>query len=483
MPDPSQAPLPDGLVVFVKRDCPTCELVVPVLAELAADPGLTILTQDDPAFPEGMDAVDETDLERSWHHAIEAVPTLLRVENGKEAARTLGWHRGDWEELTGVSGLGAELVDWRPGCGSLSVDPTREPELRLRFEGGVLRSRRVELAALEDEQEATFERGWTDGLPVVPPTEARVMAMLEGTTRAPDEIVAIVPPSLVEGTVEKVAINAVMAGCKPEYLPIVLAAVEAVCNDTFNMHGVQATTMGCVPLIVVNGPIRHAVGMNSGVAVLSPGNRANATIGRALQLVIRNIGGSRPGEIDRSTFGHPGKLGMCFAEDEEGSPWEPFSADFDAATGTNTVTVFACEGPRLIVDQLSREPDSLVRSMAACLKAVHHPKMGVALSALMVIGPEHGRVFREAGWTKAKLKQELAAALIMRGGDVMRGAGGIAEGLPLPPGAEEVQLPKFRPEAFHIVFAGSGAGLFSTVFGGWLTGPEGSQAVNQEIKP
>ena len=145
MPDPSQAPLPDGLVVFVKRDCPTCELVVPVLAELAAGPGLTILTQDDPAFPEGMDAVDETDLERSWHHAIEAVPTLLRVENGKEAARALGWHRGDWEELTGVSGLGTGLVDWRPGCGSLSVDPTREPELRLRFEGGVLRSRRVEL--------------------------------------------------------------------------------------------------------------------------------------------------------------------------------------------------------------------------------------------------------------------------------------------------------------------------------------------------
>ncbi|MBW2393497.1 MAG: thioredoxin family protein [Deltaproteobacteria bacterium] len=483
MPDPSQAPLPDGLVVFLKRDCPTCEFVIPVLKELAARPGLTLFTQDDPTFPEGMGAEDETDLARSWHHAIEAVPTLLRIENGKEAARALGWHRGDWEELAGVSGLGAGLPDWRPGCGSLSVDPTREPELRLRFEGGVLRSRRVELAALEDEQEAIFERGWTDGLPVVPPTEARVMAMLEGTTRAPDEVVATVPPSLVEVTVEKIAINAVMAGCKPEYLPIVFAAVEAVCTDEFNMHGVQATTMGCVPLVVVNGPIRRAVGMNSGVAVLSPGNRANSTIGRALQLVIRNIGGSRPGEIDRSTFGHPGKLGMCFAEDEEASPWEPFSTDFGVAAGTNTVTVFACEGPRLIVDQLSREPDSLVRSMAACLKAVHHPKLGVALSALLVIGPEHGRVFREAGWSKAKLKQELAEALVLRGGDVMRGAGGIAEGLPLPPGTEEVQLPKFRPEAFHIVFAGSGAGLFSTIFGGWLTGPEGSQAVTQEITP
>ncbi len=177
MPDPSQAPLPEGLVAFLKRGCPTCELVVPVLAELGAGPGITLYTQDDPEFPDGLEALDETELARSWHHSIEAVPTLLRIEGGKETARTLGWHRGDWEELSGMAGLGAGLPDWRPGCGSLSVDPTREPELRQRFEGGALRSRRVELAALEDEQEAIFERGWTDGLPVVPPTEARVMAM------------------------------------------------------------------------------------------------------------------------------------------------------------------------------------------------------------------------------------------------------------------------------------------------------------------
>ncbi len=482
VPDPSQAPLPDGLVVFVKRECPTCELVVPVLGEIAARAPLTVYTQDDPSFPEGAGAVDETDLARSWHHAIEAVPTLLRIENGKETARALGWHRGDWEELAGLSGLGAGLPEWRPGCGSLSVDPTREPELRLRFEGGVLRARRVELAELEDEQEAMHARGWTDGHPVVPPTCARVMAMLEGTTRAPDELVAVVPPDLAEGTVEKIAINAAMAGCKPEYLPVVLAAVEAVCNDTFNLHGVQATTMGCTPLMVVNGPIRKALGMNSGVGVFSPGNRANATIGRALTLVVRNIGGSKAGGIDRSTYGHPGKIGMCFPEAEEDSPWEPFSADFGVATGTNTVTVFASEGPRLVIDQMSRDPDSLTKSLAACLKAVHHPKMGVALSALLVIGPEHGRVYREAGWSKRQVKDALHEALLLRGADVMRGAGGIAEGLPLPAGAEDAMIPKFRPGHLHVVFAGSGAGLFSTVFGGWITGAEGSLPVCQEIR-
>jgi hypothetical protein len=403
--------LPSGLVAFVKRDCPTCELVTPVLEQIARSAKLTIFSQDDPSFPEGLDPQDETDLARSWQHEIDTVPTLLRVEDGVEQARALGWQRGEWETLTGLPGLGPDLPEWRPGCGSLSVDPTREPELRARFEGGTLRARRVELADLEDEYEAMAERGWTDGLPVVPPTQRRVLAMLEGTSRAPDEIVAVVPPDLVECSVEKVAINAVMAGCKPEHLPVVLAAVEAVCTDEFNMHGVIATTMGVAPVLIVNGPIRRALGMNSGVGVLAPGNRANSAIGRALMLVIRNVGGGRPGGVDRSTFGHPGKLGFCFPEDEEGSPWEPFASDRGVAAGTNAVTVYAAEGPRLVIDQLSREPESLVKSLATCLRTVAHPKMGVLLSAMLVIGPEHGRIFREAGIGKQELKDRLHAAL------------------------------------------------------------------------
>ena len=307
MTDAARPTLPDGWVAFVKRDCPTCTLVAPVLAQLAAEGSLTVYTQDDPAFPEGVDPQDDTSLEFSWHHEIEAVPTLLRVEEGQEVERRLGWHREEWEALTGISGLGDGLPDWRPGCGSLSVDPDREAALRVRFGGSALHARRVPLARLEDEFEALFARGWTDGLPVVPPTEERVHTMLTGTKRAPDEIVAEVPPDLVPCTVEKVAINAVMAGCRPEYLPVVIAAVEAVCTDAFNIHGVLATTMGVGPLIVVNGPIRHALGMNSGINVMGQGNRANATIGRALQLVIRNVGGGRPGEVDRATYGNPAR--------------------------------------------------------------------------------------------------------------------------------------------------------------------------------
>lgn len=143
-----------------------------------------------------------------------------------------------------------------------------------------------------------------------------VLRMLTGTTRHPQDVVAIAPPDLVELTVEKIAINAVMAGCLPEYMPWVIAALEAVCNDQFNMHGVLATTMPVGPVIICNGPGTRAIGMNSGINAFGQGNRANNTIGRAVQLTIRNVGGGRPGEVDRATHGNPGKISFCFAEDE-----------------------------------------------------------------------------------------------------------------------------------------------------------------------
>ncbi|MDH3683427.1 MAG: thioredoxin family protein, partial [Acidimicrobiia bacterium] len=369
--------LPDGLVAVVKRDCPTCVLVAPVLDELTTRGcSLTVYSQDDPAFPEGLpNVMDDTSLEVSWHHDIETVPTLLRVEHGDEVDRIVGWSRDQWEGFTEQAGLGTELPAQRPGCGSLSVDPSLTDELLARFRGSTLRGRRVELAALEDEMEAAFDRGWSDGLPVVPPTESRVLRMLEGTSRAPDEVVAAVPPDLAEVTVEQVAVNAVLAGCKPEYLPVVLAAVEAGCTDEFNLHGLLATTYFSGPIVIVNGPIAERIGMNSGNNVLGQGNRANLTIGRALQLVVRNLGGGRPGEqngrpgVDMALMGSPGKLGFCFAERETDSPFEPLAAEHGLPPGTDAVTLFAGQGPTAIADQLSRTPESLARSMAAVLRA------------------------------------------------------------------------------------------------------------------
>ncbi|MDQ3385461.1 MAG: thioredoxin [Actinomycetota bacterium] len=470
--------LPDGFVAVVKRDCPTCTLVSTVLAQLADMPGvaLTVWSQDDPTFPEGVSGVvDDTSLERSWHLDVETVPTLIRVEGGVEVARTVGWSRERWTELTDVPGLGAELPDHRPGCGSMTLDPDRADELAVRFSGRTLRSRHVELAALEDEHEALFDRGWTDGLPVVPPTPERVLRMLSGTTRPPDEVVATVPPDLVACTVEKVAVNAVLAGCRPEHLPVVLAAVEAACTSEFNIHGLLATTWFSGPVVVVNGPIAAAVGMNSGVNALGQGNRANATIGRALQLVIRNVGGGRPGGVDQATLGNPGKYTFCFAEAEATSPWEPLAQSRGIPGGTSAVTLFAGSGVQGVVDQLSRTPDSLVRSLAACLRTVAHPKLPIAFDAMLVISPEHGRVFREAGWDRARLLGELGALLQLDGAELVRDAGGITEGI--PEHLAGVTLPKFREGGLLVTYAGGEAGLFSAIIGGWASGDVGSSPV------
>ena len=472
----------DGLIAVVKRDCPTCVLAEPVLAELARLGALTVYTQDDPTFPESVAApVDDTDLGVSHRLGIEIVPTLIRRADGKDAARTYGWDRAEWERVAGFQGIGADLPAFRPGCGAKNVEPGVLERLKIRFGETGLIARRIEIGGDEDEFEAMFERGWSDGLPVVPPTEERVLRMLQGTTRDPQELVGIVPPNLQPATVEKIAINAVMAGCKPEYLPVVLAAVEAALDEPFTMHGVLATTMFVGPVVVVNGPVRRQIGMNARGNALGQGNRANATIGRALQLVIRNIGGGRPREVDRATLGNPGKYTYCFAEDEEGSSWEPLSVERGLPRGVSAVTVFAGFGLQGIVDQKSRDPESLARSMAESLKAIHNVKLAPACDAMLVVCPEHERTFRNAGWSKARLQQELRALCEIPGDTLVAGARGIAEGG--PPSLAGRMINKFRPGGLLIVRAGGGAGMFSGIIGGWSAGgAAGSLPVTKEVK-
>ena len=405
------------------------------------------------------------------------------MEGHRVVARTEGWQREAWERLSGVTGLGAGLPAYRPGCGSRTLEPALRDAVAARAVAAgdtELRARPITLGELEDPIEAAFARGWSDGLPVVPPTPARVLRMLEGSARAPAEVVATVPPDYAECTVEKIAINAVMAGCLPEYLPVVIAAVEAVCTDAFNIHGVLATTYFVGPLILVNGPIARAIGLNSGVNALGQGSRANATIGRALQLVIRNVGGGRPGEVDRATLGHPGKYTFCFAEDEAGSPWEPLSVERGVAPGASAVTVFAAEGPRAVVDQRSRTAESLAASYAACLRTVAHPKLVGGCDVVVVVSPEHGRVFRGADWSKARLRKELVRRTTLPGAEIVQGAAGIAEGMPEAFGTG--MWPKFAPENLLFVHAGGTAGMFSALIGGWI-GRGGSQPVTREVKP
>ncbi len=471
--------LPEGFVAVVKRDCPTCVLIEPVLQEIARGGlPLTVYTQDDTSFPKLDHVVDDTSLERSYRLDIETVPTLIQVENGEERSRVIGWAREEWAALTGLENIGTDLPPYRPGCGSLSVEPGNAEKLALRFGDVSIHSRRLAIPELEDDIEYCFERGWSDGLPLVPPTEERVYRMLQGTRRRSDELLGEVPPVLVPLTIEKIAVNAVMAGCKPEYLPVVIAATEAALDPAFCMHGLLATTWFSGPMLIVNGPLRKAIGMNWQGNVLGQGNRANATIGRALQLIIRNVGGGRPQEADQSTFGTPGKYTFCFAEDED-TPWPSLAEERGFDAGQSTVTLFSADGVQGVLDQKARVPEPLIVSIAQSLRTVGHADLVNGSDAVVLIGPEHGRVFDEAGWSKAQAVEALHAQLNVPGDDLAMGTNDDAAPTTASAGG---RMPKFRPEGLTLIRAGGRAGLFSAIIPGWLMkGPLGTNPVTKEI--
>ena len=471
--------------LVVKKDCPTCVLIEPVIGELARrwDSRLTVYVQDDPSFPAAIESrVDDSSLEYSYRNGIEVVPTLIRLtDESDETARIHGWDKEQWQEFTGIEALGAELIDFKPGCGSRTQDPGMAETLAVRFDSGRLKARKVELAESEDIMEACYDRGWSDGLPVVPPTPLRVMRMLAGTTRPADEIIGRVPPDNVPCSVEKIAVNAAMAGCKPEYLPAVIASVEAALQDKFCMHGLLCTTYFSSPVMIVNGPIAGQIGMNSGVNALGQGNRANATIGRTLQLLVRNVGGGLPGGIDRAAMGNPGKYTYCFAEDESDPDWPSLAMDRGFAREDSVISLFAGEGLQAIVDQQSRSPESLARSFANSLRSVANTKLYGLADAILVVSPEHRRVLLEGGWSKDDLKRALHDELMTPGAKIIRGAGEVAEGIPAK--FRDKLLNKFRDDGLHVVSTGGKAGMFSAIIGGWVAaGEKGSQMVSQLIQ-
>ena len=470
--------------LVVKKDCPTCALIEPVIKQLSDtfNNSLTIYVQDDPSFPESVaDKIDDSSLEFSYKQNIEIVPTLIRSGDGlDEQARIFGWDKSQWQEFTGIENLGANLVDFKPGCGSKTQDPGMTEILTLRFDTDLLQARKIELAESEDIMEACFERGWSDGLPLVPPTPLRVTRMLSSTDRSANEIVGSVPPDNRPCTIEKIAINAVMAGCKPDYLQVVIAALRAALKDEFCMHGLLCTTYFSTPVMIVNGPITKQIGMNSGVNALGQGNRANATIGRALQLIVRNVGGGIPGGIDRATLGNPGKYTFCFCEDESDAEWPSLSMDRGYTREDSVVNLFAGSGVQPFVDQQSRQPESLAKNLANSLRSVANTRSFGMADAIIVISPEHRRVLREGGWTKPNLKQALYDELKTPGADIIRGKDGIAEGMPEK--FKDIMLNKFRNDGLHIVGAGGKAGMFSAIISGWLaSGEKGSQMVSQQI--
>lgn len=252
-----------------------------------------------------------------------------------------------------------------------------------------------------------YRRGWTDGLPVIPPKEEYVQEMLEFNGLRADEIVAAVAPDGAPATMEKIAINAVMAGCRNEYLSVLVAAVRAITEPQFNLMGIQGTTNSVAPFLVINGPIRHELDLNCGRGALGPGRRSNATIGRAMRLILLNIGGGRPGEIDKAEMGQPGKYTFCLGELEEESPWDPLHVERGFRREQSTVSVIGVQGTQSFRTPYS-QPESILmmiaNSMAVYGSGSYNNGTG---HPVVILSPGYAKLFQGAGWPKSRIREWL----------------------------------------------------------------------------
>jgi len=341
-----------------------------------------------------------------------------------------------------------------------------------------LRSPQHEVADAFEANELFQRNGWTDGLPIVPPTEPLVRSFLEAAGLAASDAVGVEPVRRRRITAEKVAIAAVMAGCRPEYLPVVVASVQAMCEPEFGLHGVTASTGGSAPLVVVNGPVRLALGMNATHNVLGNGSRPNATIGRALRLLIVNVLGGIPGQLDRSTLGHPGKFTLCVAEDEEDSAWLPLAAERGIAPGASAVTVLAVESPHQVMNEWTHDPAELAETYAAAIRANMLTYSIWAGNYAVVVPKQHRQIFAEGGWSKRDLRERVhARARVTR-----REWRSVGKGAVAPRKDEDGVYTALRsPDDLLVIAAGGPAGGFGAVLPPWYG--KKSLAVTKGIRP
>jgi len=475
-----------ALLLFVSEECPTSAMALRRLGPLCQawqDAGLTATAVfEDPLEVAvrvarrlgwaGRVASEDPPYETSRAYQLVSVPTAVLVDRAGTIAGTVtGWDHqavvaliGQAEALLGAGLAVPEAAGplLKPGCSSKAAI---DPELAAA----------ISAPAGPDGIEEMFERGWTDGLPVVPPTPERVEAMLGGLDGSVS--LGLVPPDMGEATLERVAACAVLAGCRPAYFPVVVAACQAALDPAFNLHGQAVTTQPAGQLVVVNGPVRDAIGLNSGMGALGPGFRANLTIGRALRLLVTLTGGAMPGRLDRATQGQMGKVGFCIAEDEEVSPWEPLHVERGFQPGQSVVTVIGSDAPLSISDHRSRTPEDLAWVLAwAAASAWSTNWWPLEEPSVFVICPEHAEMFRAAGWAKQRLRQFMFEAVHKPAAELRRG-----ETTPFVHAADPAaQVPKWAsPEAIVLIVAGGEAGRYSAVLGP-CTGM-GSQIVSREV--
>ena len=259
---------------------------------------------------------------------------------------------------------------------------------------------------LDEFQEFVMQEEWSDGLPALPPTPERVERILGAWGSRRHEVVAALAPRMAEATFEAVAVNAALAGAGPEHLPIIVTALRAMTRPEFNLKGIQTTTHPCGPLVIVNGPMAKRLGVAGGPNALGGGSRANAVIGRSVRLTLMNVGGARPGTVDRATLGHPGKYSYCLAENEEASPWEPLHVERGFRAEDSCVTVCAAEGPHNVNDHGSTSGEGLLCALAGTAATTGSNNIYYAGGQpLVALGPEHARTIADSGWSKRDFKR------------------------------------------------------------------------------
>jgi hypothetical protein len=257
----------------------------------------------------------------------------------------------------------------------------------------------------EEINEYFYARRWTDGLPIVPPTVLRVERMLASATHPPDTLLGFLPPTMGAATIEKIAVNAVMAGCDAQCFPVVVAAVQAICTPEFNLLPMQATTNPVTPMIIVNGPVAKQLDINCGHNVLGQGWKSNATIGRALRLVLTNIGGGVPGTLDKATHGQPGKFTLCIAENEHESPWEPFHVERGYESHDSTVSVIGVTGTQDVIHYARTSAEKVLSTLMHAIPREGFKNLYSGGEPLIIFGPEQAAILGSAGLTKQDVKR------------------------------------------------------------------------------
>jgi len=326
-----------------------------------------------------------------------------------------------------------------------------------------------------DEFEFFLEKEWSDGFPVVTPTEERIARMLTGTARDHDDVIGSIPPAMEVATVRSVAVHALMAGCRPEYLPVVIAATELMLRDEFNVNGVQGTMHGVAPMMIVNGPYAADIGIHGGNGCMGPGFRANATIGRAIRLILMNLGAGIPGVSSMTIFGMPSRFTYCLTENMEDHPWESLSVSKGYSGDENVITMAMVESPRFCFDDVSDEPIRLMNGIADTMVAMGSWNMHTRSDMVVAMGPQHAAICANSGMSRADVHSRLCEMAGRKVRDLKNGGNwrrerALAFPIEVDPDDDDFFIPAIKnPEDLQLIVAG-GWGPCTAVCHGWSGG-------------